>query len=78
MLVDQNQGFPQNLLMKSRLPSIALAAFFTPFVFGNWLSAEENKELEGQKAAPSIQQQMEVLKEGQQRMLRRLRVGLIR
>src|SRR5205823_5755280 len=72
MPIDQNQGFPQNRFMNRRLHLITLAALFSQFVSGTSLSAQENKKLEVQKAAPSLQQQIEDLKEGQQRMLKEL------
>lgn len=58
--------------MNKCLHVINIAALLNQFVCGASLLAQENKELAGQKAATSIQQQIDDLKEGQQRMLKEL------
>jgi len=58
--------------MNKSLVLITLAALLNQFVCGASLLAQENKEPAGQKAASSIQQQIDDLKEGQQRMLKEL------
>ena len=58
--------------MNNRVLLIALGALFSEFVCASSLSAQENKKPEAQPGAPSIQQQIDELKEGQQRVLNEL------
>ena len=55
--------------MNNRVLLIALAALFNQFVSVFSLSAQENKKPDAQPAAQSIQQQIDDLKQGQQRVL---------
>jgi protein-disulfide isomerase len=58
--------------MNKRVLLIALGALFSQFISASSLCAQENKKPEAQPGAPSIQQQIDELKEGQQRMLKEL------
>ena len=58
--------------MKKCLPTAAIAAFFCLFLASSSVCAQGNPKGEVQKTLPSIQQQIDELKEGQERMLRDL------
>lgn len=58
--------------MNNRMDLLTLAALFSQFVCGSSLSAQENLKPGVPDVSPSIQQQIDELKEGQQRMLKEL------
>jgi len=58
--------------MKKRLFATAIVMLFSLIVSGPSLFAQDNKKTDAQQATPSIQQQIDQLKEGQERMLREI------